>query len=148
MIVKSLERVISANDLHHPIIREAFHLLGIEGRYLEMTRMADIPAGTGLGSSASFTTALLKAPHAYHVRYDKRAATSDMRHIDYGVALLRRAALARIPPNAFYDLADLYRDLVDEGLMVGYEVTERFYEIGSPEGLAETRAWFAQQAQV
>ena len=76
------------------------------------------------------------------LRYDKRAPSPDMAHIDYGVTLLRREALERIPPEGPYDLCDLYQDLVDEGRMNGFEVTRRFYEIGSPEGLAETRAWF------
>ena len=67
LIVKysRLERVASAEELEHPIIREAMRLVGVDGSYLEMTSMADIPAGTGLGSSGSFTTALLKALHAY-----------------------------------------------------------------------------------
>ena len=67
LIVKysKLERVAKAADLEHPIIREAFAMLGMDGRSLELTSMADIPAGTGLGSSGSFTTALLKALHAY-----------------------------------------------------------------------------------
>ncbi len=60
-----LERVARADQLQHPIIREAFGLLGMTGQSLELTSMADIPAGTGLGSSGSFTTALLKALHAY-----------------------------------------------------------------------------------
>ena len=60
-----LERVAKVDEIEHPIIREAFRMLGIEGGYLELTSMADIPAGTGLGSSGSFTTALLKALHAY-----------------------------------------------------------------------------------
>jgi len=60
-----LERVPSASLLKHPIIREAFALVGLDGRSLELTSMADIPAGTGLGSSGSFTTALLKALHAH-----------------------------------------------------------------------------------
>jgi len=66
LIVKysELERVPEAAQLKHPIIREAFALLGMSGRSLELTSMADIPAGTGLGSSGSFTTALLKALHA------------------------------------------------------------------------------------
>src|SRR5215468_811773 len=67
LIVKysKLERVAQASQLEHPIIREAFDLVGIGGQSLELTSMADIPAGTGLGSSGSFTTALLKALHAY-----------------------------------------------------------------------------------
>ena len=65
LIVKysKLERVAAAAQLEHPIIREAFALLGMDGRSLELTSMADIPGGTGLGSSGSFTTALLKVLH-------------------------------------------------------------------------------------
>lgn len=67
LIVKysKLERVADAAQLEHPIIREAFAMLGMNGHSLELTSMADIPAGTGLGSSGSFTTALLKALHRY-----------------------------------------------------------------------------------
>jgi D-glycero-alpha-D-manno-heptose-7-phosphate kinase len=67
IIVKysELERVPSADDIKHPIIREALKLLGITETNLELTSMADIPAGTGLGSSGSFTTALLKTLHAH-----------------------------------------------------------------------------------
>lgn len=66
LIVKysKLERVATADQLEHPIIREAFGLLKMDGRSLELTSMADIPGGTGLGSSGSFTTALLKLLHA------------------------------------------------------------------------------------
>jgi len=60
-----LERVGSLDDLKHPIVREAFRLSGVPGRALEITSMADIPAGTGLGSSSSFTTALLKALYTH-----------------------------------------------------------------------------------
>ena len=62
-----LERVDSVDRIEHPIIREALRLVNEDGRatHLELTSMADIPAGTGLGSSGSFTTALLKALHAH-----------------------------------------------------------------------------------
>jgi len=60
-----LEEVSSIDEIQHPIIREALRLVGIEVRNLEISSMADIPAGTGLGSSGSFTTALLKALHAH-----------------------------------------------------------------------------------
>ena len=67
LIVKysKLERVKTVDEIDHPIIREAMKLVGVNAPYLEMTSMADIPAGTGLGSSGSFTTALLKALHAH-----------------------------------------------------------------------------------
>jgi D-glycero-alpha-D-manno-heptose-7-phosphate kinase len=61
----TLERVSDVDQVQHPIIRESLRLLGVKGPYLEIASMADIPAGTGLGSSGSFTTALLKALHAY-----------------------------------------------------------------------------------
>jgi D-glycero-alpha-D-manno-heptose-7-phosphate kinase len=60
-----LEEAATVEDIKHPIIREAIRLVGIQQRNLEITSMADIPAGTGLGSSGSFTTALLKALHAF-----------------------------------------------------------------------------------
>ncbi|QIF00129.1 galactokinase [Roseimicrobium sp. ORNL1] len=67
LIIKysKMERVTEVDAIEHPIIREAFRLLGVPASGLEMASMADIPAGTGLGSSGSFTTALLKALHAY-----------------------------------------------------------------------------------
>ena len=60
-----MERVRSLDEVQHPIIREALRLAGLDGSYLEITSMADIPAGTGLGSSGSFGTALLKALYRY-----------------------------------------------------------------------------------
>jgi D-glycero-alpha-D-manno-heptose-7-phosphate kinase len=58
-----LERVTRVEQIEHPIVREALRLLGNDPTSLEVTSMADIPAGTGLGSSSSFTTALLQALH-------------------------------------------------------------------------------------
>lgn len=65
LIIKysKLERVAEVGQIEHPIIRETLKYLDVAAPYLEMTSMADIPAGTGLGSSGSFTTALLKALH-------------------------------------------------------------------------------------
>jgi D-glycero-alpha-D-manno-heptose-7-phosphate kinase len=60
-----LEKAPNADSLKHPIFREALKLLDINETNLEITSMADIPAGTGLGSSGSFATALLKALHTY-----------------------------------------------------------------------------------
>jgi D-glycero-alpha-D-manno-heptose-7-phosphate kinase len=67
MILKysKMETVSKIDDIQHPIIREALRLLNVPARHLEVASMADIPAGTGLGSSGSFTTALLKALHTW-----------------------------------------------------------------------------------
>ena len=70
MIIKysRFERVSDIASIQHPIIREALSLTGTTGGYLEITSMSDIPAGTGLGSSGSFTTALLHALHTQQKR--------------------------------------------------------------------------------
>jgi len=58
-----MERVRKLEDIQHPLIREALILTGIQPTALEITSMSDIPAGTGLGSSGSFLTALLQGLH-------------------------------------------------------------------------------------
>ena len=63
-----LEHVDQIKDVHHPIIRESMQMLNFQTPQIEITTLADIPAGTGLGSSGSFTTALLKALYAHRKR--------------------------------------------------------------------------------
>jgi D-glycero-alpha-D-manno-heptose-7-phosphate kinase len=63
-----LEQVGKVEDVQHPIIREAIRMLGFRTPQVEITTLADIPAGTGLGSSGSFCTALLKALYAHRRR--------------------------------------------------------------------------------
>jgi D-glycero-alpha-D-manno-heptose-7-phosphate kinase len=64
-----LEHVEQISEVKHPIIREALQLLGFKTPQVEITTLADIPAGTGLGSSGSFTTALLKALYTHRKRH-------------------------------------------------------------------------------
>jgi D-glycero-alpha-D-manno-heptose-7-phosphate kinase len=63
-----IERVDQVEQIEHPIVREAFRMMGISELQHEITTLADIPAGTGLGSSGSFTTALLKALYSFERR--------------------------------------------------------------------------------
>ena len=63
-----LEHVEQVEDVMHPIIREAIRILDFKTPQIEITTLADIPSGTGLGSSGSFTTALLKALYAHRRR--------------------------------------------------------------------------------
>ena len=63
-----LEHVEALEDVQHPIVREAIRMLGFRTPQVEITTLADIPAGTGLGSSGSFSTALLKALYAHRRR--------------------------------------------------------------------------------
>jgi D-glycero-alpha-D-manno-heptose-7-phosphate kinase len=64
-----MEEVETVDQIHHPIIREAMKLAGVTGPYLEIVSLSDIPAGTGLGSSGSFTTALLSALHTVNRKF-------------------------------------------------------------------------------
>jgi NDP-sugar pyrophosphorylase family protein len=69
--------------------------------------------------------------------YDKTRRLPEMRHIDYGLSLFRRSVFDEWPSDQPFDLAEVMRRLVDRGQMAGWEVRERFYEIGSHAGLAE-----------
>jgi NDP-sugar pyrophosphorylase family protein len=69
--------------------------------------------------------------------YDKKNPTPDMKFIDYGLGIFRAEALQGWSENEAFDLADVYRDLITRNELAGYEVKQRFYEIGSAAGLAE-----------
>ena len=128
-----LERVNTISTIEHPIIRESLRLTEIdEAGSLELTSMADIPAGTGLGSSGSFTTALLKALHAHqknlihpaelaeqacHIEIDRLgepigkqdqyiAAYGGLTCFEFGKDGKVRAWPLRIPEDKRYDLED------------------------------------------
>ena len=77
------------------------------------------------------------------LRYDKAEQTPDMRHIDYGLGVLTARSLAPFPSDGPFDLAPVYQQLLAHGNLAALEVTDRFYEIGSPEGLQETRDFLA-----
>ena len=72
------------------------------------------------------------------VRYDKMHRTPDMHYIDYGINVFSKEAFAPFRDMEAFDLAALQMDLVARGTLAGYEVAERFYEVGSHSGLAET----------
>jgi NDP-sugar pyrophosphorylase family protein len=75
--------------------------------------------------------------------YDKRAPVAGMSWIDYGLGGLCTEALELVAQRTD-DLADLYHELAERGNLFGFEATERFYEIGTPEALAETSAFLAR----
>jgi NDP-sugar pyrophosphorylase family protein len=79
--------------------------------------------------------------------YDKKAKLPEMQHIDYGLSLFRAEVFEKHPTDEKFDLADVMTKLVAEKQLAGYEVPERFYEIGSHEGLAELEAMVLRQQQ-
>jgi D-glycero-alpha-D-manno-heptose-7-phosphate kinase len=64
----TVENLKSIEKINHPIIREVLNTLNLKTPQIEISTIADIPAGTGLGSSGSFTTALIKALYAHYRR--------------------------------------------------------------------------------
>ncbi len=82
--------------------------------------------------------------------YDKRPEARDprMRWIDYGISVLARRVVETIAPTAVADLADVYRELSSRGELAGFEVTSRFYEIGSMEGIADLEKYLERIPRV
>jgi len=75
------------------------------------------------------------------ISYDKQNRSSDMQHIDYGLGVLRAEALQSYAPETVFDLVSVYKDLLSKNQLAGFETKQRFYEIGSHEGLSETRTY-------
>ena len=70
-------------------------------------------------------------------KFSKKEKTKDMVYIEYGANIFRKEALDMIPENQFYSLDDLFSRLIEMDELLAFEVKERFYEIGSPQGLNE-----------
>ena len=77
--------------------------------------------------------------------YDKKNRLPEMRHIDYGLCVFRAAAFDQWRADTPFDLAEVLQRLVTRKQLAGYEVRQRFYEIGSHAGLAELEAWLARR---
>lgn len=76
------------------------------------------------------------------LEYNKHAPRSDMTYIDYGLGVISARVMDAYPTALPFDLADVYQALSMQGQLVGMEMHERFYEIGSLSGLKETEAYF------
>jgi N-acetyl-alpha-D-muramate 1-phosphate uridylyltransferase len=76
--------------------------------------------------------------------YDKKNPNPRMRHIDYGLGAFCSSAFSRMPANERFDLADLYGQLLADGELCAYPVDQRFYEIGSLEGIKELTTFLSQ----
>jgi NDP-sugar pyrophosphorylase family protein len=121
--------VVVYGDSYLPVDYEA-----IAGAFVESNKPALMTIFKNQGrwdtSNVSFESGRLRC-------YNKRISRPDMHYIDYGIAVLSEEAFAPFAEENVFDLADLYQRLVENGEMAAFEVTQRFYEIGSPGGLAE-----------
>lgn len=91
-----------------------------------------------------FDTSNVEAANGRIVRYDKRNRTSAMQYIDYGLGAFRASVFERIPSDTPYDLAKIYQNLLREGKLSAFEVHERFYEIGSAQGISELEQYLSK----
>ena len=82
------------------------------------------------------------------IEYNKFEPRTEMQYIDYGLGILSGAAFYEQVNEEVFDLATLYMTLSKKGELAGYKACQRFYEIGSPEGLAETDQYFKSMSSV
>ena len=82
------------------------------------------------------------------VSYNKKNPTKDMNYIDYGLTVVNNSIFNDFPDEQSFDIADVYEKLSKNKLLAGYEVKERFYEIGSKNGLIETIKFFKKEKKV
>ena len=80
------------------------------------------------------------------LQYDKKKRAPEMHHIDYGISVLSAEVFAGFRDNVAFDLADVYSRLVSKKKMAAYKVRQRFYEIGSVDGLVELDALLREKA--
>jgi NDP-sugar pyrophosphorylase family protein len=80
------------------------------------------------------------------VAYDKRRRSPRMKYIDYGLGVFNRSAFDRVPLDKPYDLEKLYQDLIRQDRLAVFQAMERFYQVGSPDGIAELRQHLAAKS--
>ena len=79
------------------------------------------------------------------VKYNKNNPQKDMTYIDYGLNIVKNSIFYDFPSNKAFDLADVFEDLSNKDLLAGLEVYDRFYEIGSINGLNDTIKFFKEK---
>jgi MurNAc alpha-1-phosphate uridylyltransferase len=93
-----------------------------------------------------FDTSNVEADGGLILRYDKRNRTSGMHYIDYGLGVFSESVFSELPANEIRDLTVVYQNLCANGALAGYEVKERFYEIGSEQGIRDLERYLAGQS--
>ena len=81
-------------------------------------------------------------------KYNKKEPNPEMAHIDYGLGILSASVLKPYTSYKPFDLADAYQNLSLVGMLEGFEVQERFYEIGSHSGFKETEEFFLTRQKI
>jgi NDP-sugar pyrophosphorylase family protein len=136
-----------------PLLGEAFFVLygdsylpcdyrAVQTAFLESDRQGLM---TVFRNEGQFDKSNVEFENGTIIAYAKKEPTVRMQHIDYGLGVFRSSAFREIPDGVTYDMVTVYQDLLKRGQLVGFEVTERFYEIGSFQGLKDTAKFLARQ---
>jgi MurNAc alpha-1-phosphate uridylyltransferase len=96
-------------------------------------------------NQGQFDTSNIEFDGTRIVRYDKKNLIPAMHHIDYGLSVFRRSVFAGLSETQPTDLAVVCQDLLSKGQLAAFEVHERFYEIGSVQGIADTARFISGQ---
>jgi NDP-sugar pyrophosphorylase family protein len=141
-------------------IRKALRLLGPEFFTLYGDSYLTVPFGdvgrtfaesgkealmTVYRNEGLFDTSNVEFAGGRIVTYDKKARTAAMQHIDYGLGVFRASVFAGLTEGEACDMATLYQDVLRRGELAAYEVSERFYEIGTVEGIRDTEAYLTER---
>lgn len=116
----------------------------VEARFRKQNRLALMTVLKNVGrwdkSNVLFSGGCLQ-------EYNKTAPSAEMDYIDYGLGVMSAVVLRNYPDNEPFDLADVYHKLSHDNQLAGFEVFERFYEIGSVEGLQETEKFLIRSIE-
>jgi NDP-sugar pyrophosphorylase family protein len=88
-------------------------------------------------NEGQYDSSNVQAASGMILRYDKREKTPEMKFIDYGLGVFERSVFEELPSDKAVDLAEVYKNLLAHGDLASYEVKERFYEIGSMQGIED-----------
>ena len=81
------------------------------------------------------------------VKYNKKKPQKNMDYIDYGLNIVKNSIFSDFPSNEVFDLADVFENLSNKSLLAGFEIYDRFYEIGSINGLNDTLEFFKKNGK-
>jgi len=89
----------------------------------------------------------MKIENGLVVKYDKENQTEEMKHVDYGLSILRKSLLDSIPKDKVVQLDEIFKTIIVNKGMLAYEVSDRFYEIGEQEGLNQFGEYLKSKVQ-
>jgi NDP-sugar pyrophosphorylase family protein len=117
----------------------------VERAFLESGKLAQM---TAFENDGQWDASNVEFEGGRILAYDKKHPTPRMRYIDFGLGAFHASAFRNVPQTHSSDLADLYSELLAEGQLAGFEVHQRFYEIGSFQGIEDLSRFLTEQERI